>query len=74
MSLNSEFIASRHYCDGNQGPCYCHFVSWSLKHEMLVKDTNYHVTSVYHAKMNSWFESDECSINSYCDIDLTISS
>ena len=26
---------TRHYCDGNhhQGP-YCHFVSWSLKHEM----------------------------------------
>ena len=26
----------------SQGPCYCQFMSWSLKHEMKVKDTNHH--------------------------------
>ena len=26
---------ARHYCDGNHhGPCYCHFVAWSLEREM----------------------------------------
>ena len=39
-------------------PRYCHFVSWSLKHKMKVKDTHCHVASVDHVKMNSW-----CLIN-----------
>ena len=52
------------------GAHYCHFVSWSLKREMQVKDTNYHKTSVDYVKLSSWCKFDECSTN----IDLTISS
>ena len=41
---------------------------------MWVKDTNHHVVSVDHVKMNSWCKFGECSTNRYCIIDLTISS
>ena len=58
----------------SQGPRYSHFVSWSLKREMKVKDTNHHVASVDHVKMNSWCKFGECSTNNYCNMDLTISS
>ena len=46
---------------------------WSLKREMLVKDTNHPVVSVYHVKMNSWCKFGECITPRYCKIDLTIS-
>ena len=59
---------SRHYCDGNhhRGPAIA-IVSSSLKHEMYNKDTNCHVASVDHVKMNSWCKFGECSAHMHCN-------
>ena len=43
--------------------------SWSLEHEMWVKDTNNNEKLVDHVKMNSWCKLGECSTPRYCETD-----
>ena len=58
---------TRHYCDGNhhRGPAIAILCLGHSSMKSNFKDTNNHVVSVDHVKMNSWCKFGECSTNRY---------